>query len=104
MAYNLNYSGTFISGNSSVADVAKQNSSGGGGALNWSAIQATQTVAGSSFTGFSGVVAQGQAIGILKATLDATAAGTLGFAWAQSVSNANPIIMGVNSYMKARLL
>lgn len=91
-SYNLNYSGTFTAA-SSIMGVATSATGPSGNAL------ITGTVTTSLVAGNCGTTSPSPLL--IKATLVATGAGNLGFAWAQNSSNATATNVGAGSYITA---
>lgn len=91
-SYNLNYSGTFTAA-SSIMGVATGTTGPSGNAL------ITATVTTSLVAGNCGVTSPSPLL--VKATLVATGAGNLGFAWAQNNTNATATNVGAGSYITA---
>lgn len=94
VSYNLNYSGTFTANQSLILAVAGASSFPPAATL----ITATATTS-LAFGNCGAAIGGGQ--GLIKATLVATGAGTLGFAWAQNASNPTATNIGAGSYITA---
>lgn len=92
IAYNLNYSGSFTA-NSSILLVTGFPSSG----ISTLIASAVTTIL--TFGNCGGAIGGGQFL--IKATLVATGAGTLAFAWAQNNSNGTATNVGAGSYLTA---
>jgi hypothetical protein len=88
---NFNYSGTFTANSSVISNVTGPGVSGIGGLI-------TSTVTTAVISGNCGVTIGGGNT-YLKATLVATGAGNLGFAWAQNNSNATATNVGAGTRM-----
>lgn len=91
---NLNYSGTFTANSSVLTVLSSTNPSNVSALITGTAT--TSLVAGSTGSGVGGAQT------LIEATLVATGAGTLGFAWAQNASNAAATNVGAGSRMIVR--
>lgn len=96
---NINYSGTFAA--SPVANMSGwSNNTGGGSFTTPLAIQSNQTNASFGFSGISAGGTGAPVTAYLRGSIAVTGAGTLGFSWAQNVSSAVALNVGIGSYMR----
>lgn len=93
ISFNLNYSGTFTANSSLFSALNNGNPANASSLI-------TATVVTPLDSGSTGV-AIGNATTLIEATLVATGAGTLGFAWAQNSSNVTATNVGAGSRMTA---